>query len=371
MATLSLHQKILRDFPHLTPSAASLSSYTGFLRTLNGTYRLSVTSLNIVSGDAALRSILTRIPAPTRRRITQAPDTHALLIELRDAIERAAPTAQKQASSLPPASFYERLLADIASLGWSFITSMSPCMTSLSLTTADPAKRPHTLTLSLPPTYPRAAPTPQTTLPTAFALPWGASSTLSSALAAFQEALLPFQSLFDALDDLDAHCTILEPEHPLRSHLHRRIALSAATSLLLTLSPTTPLRTVPDTRFLGPASLTNPLRTLLNANMSMWDTSGTVLPRANIEKVLGIALPKPQAGNAEESGGECGICYAYRIEDRVPDVACDRAECARPYHRECIVEWLKALPDTRQSFDTLFGKCPYCEEGISVAVGEG
>jgi hypothetical protein len=32
----------------------------------------------------------------------------------------------------------------------------------------------------------------------------------------------------------------------------------------------------------------------------------------------------------------------------------------------CLVEWLRVLPSTRQSFGTLFGVCPYCSTQIVV-----
>ena len=108
----------------------------------------------------------------------------------------------------------------------------------------------------------------------------------------------------------------------------------------------------------------------LNKMIHLWDTSGDMMPRENLERVLEIKLPRAKHGGEaeDELSMECGICYAYRLGDLVPDTACDRAECAKPYHRECLVEWLRALPDTRQSFNTLFGKCVYCELPITVSV---
>jgi len=81
---------------------------------------------------------------------------------------------------------------------------------------------------------------------------------------------------------------------------------------------------------------------------------------------------------------ECGICYSYRLpvadkkeapgaastgggeQGEMPDRMCDNAKCGRPYHRACLVEWLRAIPNTQQSFNTLFGKCPYCQSPITV-----
>ena len=51
-----------------------------------------------------------------------------------------------------------------------------------------------------------------------------------------------------------------------------------------------------------------------------------------------------------------------------PDVNCDNANCGKPFHRRCLVEWLNADTSTRQSFNTLFGACPYCSAPITVKV---
>ncbi|KAK3242628.1 hypothetical protein CYMTET_47692 [Cymbomonas tetramitiformis] len=53
-------------------------------------------------------------------------------------------------------------------------------------------------------------------------------------------------------------------------------------------------------------------------------------------------------------------------EDVVPEAACDNPSCARPFHVRCLVEWLRADGSARQSFQTLFGLCPYCSQPITV-----
>lgn len=119
---------------------------------------------------------------------------------------------------------------------------------------------------------------------------------------------------------------------------------------------------------------------------------------ASLERALGTSFPrrrrkrgrKGKDGKEEEereeeeevedgASVECGICYTYRLptddgtaaaasaEGVEPDVSCANARCGRQFHRPCLVEWLRGLPTTRQSFVTLFGACPYCGEGIRVA----
>ena len=108
-------------------------------------------------------------------------------------------------------------------------------------------------------------------------------------------------------------------------------------------------------------------------------------------QVLGIDLPLKSAPDQDENAGVCGICYSYYSSStasttttnannvaeaasgpllEAPDVNCDNTPCGRPYHRSCLVEWLRGLTDTRQSFNILFGQCVYCTAPLSVKMEE-
>lgn len=390
-----LHGRVSRDFPHVTADNATFSGYSGFLHVGASRFRVRVGRFGGCTsavGDEALREILANAAPDARRRVAAAPDAHAVLLELRDIVERAlrADTAGRGQSAglaalaLPPASFYEGLLSEISGIGWENVTSMDESMREFGLRLQDSGGREHVISLTLPLSYPLDPPTASASLPEQFILPhWHrGSSGLFTVREKFHEAVERFQPLFDALDDLDANAWILEPERPLRSDIYRRLALGRHASLRISLDPRAPARAVPECRFLGAEAIVAPIRARLNERMQLWDSSGKTLPRANLERVLELNLPSPHdlpGGNNANAGEaaltqqddmamECGICYSYRLEDRVPEVACDRAECGRPYHRVCLVEWLKALPDTKQSFETLFGVCPYCEQHISVSM---
>ena len=77
-------------------------------------------------------------------------------------------------------------------------------------------------------------------------------------------------------------------------------------------------------------------------------------------------LPSLQAcsAGAEEYSVECAVCYMYDLDGCVPEIACDG--CSKPFHKACLYEWLSALPSTRQSFNRLFGECPYCSRPVTV-----
>ena len=105
-------------------------------------------------------------------------------------------------------------------------------------------------------------------------------------------------------------------------------------------------------------------------------------------------LPSLQAcsADAEEYSVECAVCYMYDLDGCVPEIACDSCAkpstlvrqacnpvyaqpatfctrcdgCSKPFHKACLCEWLSALPSTRQSFNRLFGECPYCSRPVTV-----
>jgi E3 ubiquitin-protein ligase FANCL len=383
--SIAVYQRIIRDFPAIVPDTADLQGFSGFLHVGSDVYRVraNTSSCTRVRGDAALCDILSTCSNDVRQRLANAQDVHALLIELRDVIERvvsrtSASGTSLQSSSLvtagggdlPLASYYEVLLRELDIVGWTYVHEMDETMRHIKLSTTDSSNRTHILSVVLPREYPDAPPQVYAALPEQFNLKWSPGVTLASMLDQFRNALRQYEAVFDMLDHLDSHCWILEPEHPIRSDVYRRIALGKHCSLRIELDPRAPTRVIPECRFLGSEAAVGPLRDSLNDNMHLWDTSGKATLAENLERVLGSKLPEPRNPgdpSSQDMGLECGICYSYRFNETVPDVACDRANCAKPFHRSCLAEWLKALPDTRQSFETLFGACPYCEHHISVS----
>lgn len=105
--------------------------------------------------------------------------------------------------------------------------------------------------------------------------------------------------------------------------------------------------------------------------------------RDKFERLIGRALPAPVQWETEKEEMECPICYSYLLQTAgaagagggasgatplVPDRACEGENCRRVFHSHCLAEWLRALPSTRQSFDMLFGRCPFCDQSITVKV---
>ncbi|CAM9302852.1 unnamed protein product [Phaeothamnion confervicola] len=383
------------------PVDAAVSRYSGQVDALGRTYKVSlkrrrppgggepVVDLSSFRCDAELKSLMEahRVMDLLRARLAQAHDVDAFMTELLDVLGRIGAAAP--APKPPPPEYYARLLSE---LDWGVLVSVDDTLTRLQLRAADAAGREHILAVTLPPDYPAGPPACAVDLPRPLELGWAPGrSSLADAIAQFRAALAPYVPLWDALDDLDAHTWVLEPERPTRAHVHRRVAVAPHCSVMLRLDPLAP-RAVPEIRFLGAESVIGPLRQNLNRGLAAWDH--TSLPRRNLQRALGVEFPSPATTRREEYSADCGICYAHRLpsargdggnaagscsgsggdkangsEDvgAAPDLFCDNACCRRPYHPQCLLEWLQGLPTSRVSFDTVFGRCPYCSSPISVA----
>ena len=298
--------------------------------------------------------------AVDQRLRRNADDVAGFLAELGELVERLVHV--EPPAALPPASFYELIVRDLDAVGWNLVQSVSAALDELELLVVDGAGRGHTLGLVLPADYPYSPPKARVSLPSPFALRWlapAATQSLATAIEQFQAALARHQLLWDMLDDLDAHTWVLEPKKPSREDLSRRLAIGSHSSLELELHEDSPA-SLPVLQFLGAEKVVAPLRHNLNARLSRWQPGRTV--RANLEDVLLLQLPPPQVAGAQDSADcyavECAICYSYHLEGAAPEIACDG--CSKPFHRSCLSEWLRGLATTQQSFNRLFGECPYC-----------
>lgn len=373
----------------------------------------------------------------------QSSDLSSFLLELRDLCNHALADPPGGASAAPlstrrldltglRASYSRRLLQELDALGWDTVRDIDLSLSNLRLSIRDSSKREHTVRVKLPPKWPQAPavcqldipepppgrddPNPSESIDTG---PRATSSRVhvdmssrssnsgdvksSSARATGFKRLVSdcravldsFDAFWAVIEDLDASLCILEPSAPVsRACTRRRIAVKRHCSMQIDISPTRP-RALPEVRFLGAESVTAPLVSRLNSKVWDWDTAK--LPRENLESILGISFPSPQTSKIADFDMECGICYAYRLQQRpttgppakkrqrvaaaqksqddtkqdlglAPDKMCDNAKCGRPFHRACLCEWLRSIPNTTQSFNTLFGSCPYCQSPITVDV---
>ncbi len=333
--------------------------------------------------DPATEALLRPHMDLVRLRLKESPGVAAFLVELRNLAEQAAAAAPPPALSLRVPSFYSSLKEDIDVVGWDRVEGLAADLSSLTLLCLDVAGRRHALGLAIPPGYPSTAPLVVTyDLPTAFALRWGPGARLSDALDQFTAAVTGHQQLWDELDALDRAAWVIEPTAPPRACAWRRLALEKHVTVALALDPGDPLAAPPELKFMGSDRAVEPMLERVRANRPLWRPEESLL--VNLEALLGAPLPAAAAAGgvaAEDVGADCAICYNYRRpredgegvlgaddEGDVPEVCCDQPTCGKPFHRLCLREWLAADATARQSFDTLFGACPYCSGPISVKI---
>ncbi|KAG2439686.1 hypothetical protein HYH02_010567 [Chlamydomonas schloesseri] len=170
--------------------------------------------------------------------------------------------------------------------------------------------------------------------------------------------------------------------------------------------------------FLGPPEQVEELRAAFFDHLHLWSRDRS--PVENLELVLGRPLPRPAgsspgaaAGGAGcggsqqqqvpgggphvlEAAAECPICLMHMlplggvgggaagdaaeelddvdmeaggggggVSGLVPDVVCPTPACGLAFHTPCLAEWLRSVPDTRVSFNKLFGRCPFCSNPIT------
>jgi len=115
----------------------------------------------------------------------------------------------------------------------------------------------------------------------------------------------------------------------------------------------------------GADATITPMLEKLNKGISRWDVRK--YPHENLQLLLEMEFPVKGKATAEDISVECGICYSYKLDNAIPDRVCDNPKCGRPYHRNCLYEWLRSIPSSlvRQSFNTIFGVCPYCSYHIT------
>lgn len=285
-------------------------------------------------------------------------------------------------------------MAELDAIGWNHLLELSDDLRSVELQTHDAAKRVHAIRLSLPTEYPtHDPPVCFVDAPEPLELVWDSqtaaasgSCMLKEVLQQFEAFLSTYQSFWDVLDDLDTKTCVLEPHRPTRATGRRRIALEKHASVQIEVNPAHP-RAICELSFFGNDATIGPLREKWSEFVFQWDE--TLPLRENLESILDVAFPSPKHVRTDEFAIECGICYCYRLdvdapeEDEamtdtnsrvgdahaartiIPDKLCENGKCNRPFHEKCLFDWLKALPTARQSFNTVFGECPYCREAIS------
>jgi len=362
----------------LVPIAGDLRCLDGFIHAKGHEYRCRITlPSNPPAGlvglqgtrlecDIALARLLEGRQEALEARLQQSTSVSGFLVELEDIVERlTAAGATQHESPLP--GLYSRLMKELEAVGWGRLRSIDESFLRLNIASIDSKSREHLLVVSLPVDYPASAPQVQAELPIPWSIQWSADcGSIASVVQQFDLLLASLQPFWDAMDHLDQAMYVVEPLQPSRAATKRRVALGRQASLELEVNPACP-SAPPEFRFVGAQHVIGIMHERLTAHVGEWDPQTDI--RANICKALQYELPQRAASSESWEQLECGICYAFQPPDGsegAPDQLCDGENCGQPFHQQCLVEWLRGLQGTRQTFDSLFGECPYCSSSISV-----
>ncbi|XP_055980284.1 E3 ubiquitin-protein ligase FANCL isoform X1 [Sorex fumeus] len=360
---------LLRQFPLLLPQNRARTVYEGFISAQGRDFHIKI----LLPGDLQLknarllcswqlRTILSGYHQIIQQRMKHSPDLLSFMMELKMVLEAALKNKQ-ELSIPPPPQFYSSVIEDLGVLGWDKLVYVDSCFSTIKLKAEDASGREHLITLKLKPKYPAESPDAFVDFPVPFSFSWTPQSSLLSIHSQFLTALESLKVFWDVMDEIDEKTWVLEPEKPTRSAKARRIVIGNNASINIDVDPRHPTM-LPECCFLGADHVTKPLGIKLSRNIHLWDPENTLLQ--NLKDVLEIDFPARAVLEKSDFSMDCGICYAYQLDGAIPDQMCDNPKCGQPFHQICLYEWLRGLLTSRQSFNIIFGECPYCSKPITL-----
>lgn len=278
----------------------------------------------------------------------------------------------KQGSS--SSSFHRSVYSEIEEVGWEHLVHLSEDLTHMTFRILDKKGQSHIFEIYLPQSYPKCAPSISADVPYVCELKWSISSRLKDVVLQVREHLEKLQDFFSIMDDIDKKLWVVGPIQPSRATSFRQINLGNDCFIMLAINVSDP-RSLPECRLLGPETITDKMRKTWRRNCNRWTKDKSI--GENLENLMETSLPGPRQSTMEDQQVECGICYAHclPINDELgaksgsgSDYTCDNSSCSRAFHSVCLGDWLRSITTTRQSFDVLFGNCPYCLGPVAVKV---
>ncbi|KAM7078571.1 E3 ubiquitin-protein ligase FANCL [Molossus nigricans] len=361
---------LLHQFPLLLPQNRAKTVYEGFITTQGRDFHLKILlpkDLQLKNARLLcswqLRTILSGYHQIIQQRMKHSPDLMSFMMELKMVLEVALKNKQEIHALPPPPQYYSSLIEEIGILGWDKLVYANSCFNTIKLKAEDASGREHLITLKLKAKYPAESPDCFVDFPVSFSVSRTPQSSIISIHGQFLAALESLKTFWDVMDEIDEKTWVLEPEKPTRSATARRIALGNNASIHIEVDPRHPTM-LPECCFLGADHVVKPLGIKLSRNIHLWDPENTLLQ--NLKDVLEIDFPARAILEKSDFSMDCGICYAYQLDGAIPDQVCDNSQCGQPFHQICLYEWLRGLQTSRQSFNILFGECPYCSKPITL-----
>uniref|UniRef100_UPI003AAF74E4 E3 ubiquitin-protein ligase FANCL isoform X2 n=1 Tax=Centroberyx gerrardi TaxID=166262 RepID=UPI003AAF74E4 len=369
-----MESSLVKENPLLLPLNKEKTVYDGFITVQERDFRMRI----LLPPDHLLKRaklhccwqlkhLLRGYEHIVKQRLQHSADLVSFILELKTVLEVAL-KSRPECRSIPPPQYYSQLISEMEALGWDKLLFIDTEFRTLRLKADDSSGRQHILTVKLKSKHPAEAPECSADLPVPLTITWtpqfdSVQSTLDQLHGQFLLVLESVAEFWAVLDEIDSKTWILEPEKPSRADTMRRIAIGSNVSIKVEVDPRHP-KMLPECCLLGAEHAVTPLRNKLNGNMHLWNPDSSVLH--NLRDVLEIEFPSPATHEKSSFSVECGICYSYRLEAAIPDQVCNDPRCGQPFHQACLYEWLRALPSSRQSFNIIFGECPYCSKPITV-----
>ncbi|XP_074062701.1 E3 ubiquitin-protein ligase FANCL isoform X1 [Macrotis lagotis] len=363
---------LLRQCPLLLPQNLEKTIYEGFISAQGRDFHVRILlpeDLQLKNARILcswqLKTILDGYHQILSQRLQYSPDLVSFMMELKMLLEVALKNKQELYAPPPPPHYYSCLVEEIETLDWDKLAYVDTSFSTIKLKAKDTSGREHIITLKLKTKYPAEPPECYVDLPLPFSVTWTPQSSLKNIYSQFLVALESLKTFWDIMDEIDQKTWILEPEKPTRSATTRRIAIGNNVSINIDVDPRHPTM-LPECFFLGADHVVKPLGIKLSKNIHMWDPENSLLQ--NLKNVLEIEFPARAILEKSDFTMDCGICYAYRLEGAIPDQVCDNSQCGQPFHQTCLYEWLRGLLTSRQSFNIIFGECPYCSKPITLKI---
>lgn len=195
-----------------------------------------------------------------------------------------------------------------------------------------------------------------------------------SATYSLTQHLEKLQEIWNILDEIDKSLWVIDLKNPSRANVCRQINLGYNCFIMLCIHVDDP-RSLPECRFMGCDPTVNSFRKMWQRNCKRWNKDKPFVE--NVANLLETQLPRPPDHEKNNQQVECGICYAQflPIDEELgaksgggTDYTCDNSSCSKAFHSLCLGDWLRSITTTRQSYDVLFGNCPYCSEPVAVKI---
>ncbi|XP_030496358.2 uncharacterized protein LOC115712235 isoform X1 [Cannabis sativa] len=269
--------------------------------------------------------------------------------------------------------FHRLVYSEIEEIGWEHLGRLGGDLTFLSLRILDKKGRVHFLEIQLDTTYPKCPPSISADVPYIFDLEWSTHSRLKNVVQQFQEHLEKLQEFWSTLEDIDKALWV---DHKMSSLAmsSRSINIGNDCFIILSINVMDP-RSLPEIRFVGSGQHVDMMRMNWQRNRKQWKKDSSFVE--NLTCLLETQLPSSPVSQKNDQQVECGICYAQCLpfDDELGDKSgsgtdymCENISCHKAFHSICLGDWLRSITTTRQSFNVLFGNCPYCSEPVAVKI---